>query len=220
MTDPFWERPEIVARFAARDPDRRLAVLVEGYAEPAAVPVLDAGCAGGRNAVFLAARGFEVHAFDASLPMVEETRRGLEPFVGGAEARRRVRVARMDDLAAWEDGAFELVVSLGLLHNAEDWSEWRRAAAETARVLASGGRLIVAHFTPETDLTGEGVRPVPGETHLYEGLPGGPGILLTPEELDDALAGVGLRPEVPTSTGETILDPGRRVSANGLYRKG
>ncbi|HET7321535.1 MAG TPA: hypothetical protein VFI96_03500 [Longimicrobiaceae bacterium] len=34
---------------------------------------------------------------------------------------------------------------------------------ETARVLRPGGRLLVDHFTPEVDLTEEGVRPVEGE---------------------------------------------------------
>ncbi len=55
---PFWERPEMVERFAARDPDHRLVRLAALYARPSYVRALDVGCAGGSNAVFLARSGF------------------------------------------------------------------------------------------------------------------------------------------------------------------
>ena len=119
----------------------------------------------------------------------------------------------------FSDGAFHLVVSLGVFHQARSWAEWRTAVAEAARVLAPGGRLLVSQFTPDTDLTGEGVRSLPDEPHLYEGLPHGPGVLLWPGELDAQMLEAGLRPEVATSVGETVLEPGRRVSVNGLYRR-
>lgn len=215
----FWSRPEVVRRFAERDPDDRLRVLVDEYAEPAEVRVLDVGCAGGRNTVFLARRGFDVHAADGSPAMVEETRRRLAAVLGEPEARNRVVVAEMDHLDAFPDNSFDLVVSLGLLHNAESWAEWTRAAEETARVLAPGGRLLVSQFTPETDLTGQGIHPVSGEPHLFDALPGGGGIFLEPDELDEEMGRWGLLPERPTTTGRTELHPGRRVSAKGMYRK-
>lgn len=218
--DPHWERPEVVRKFAERDPDHRLQEMVPEYPRPEETRVLDAGCAGGRNTIFLAEKGFDVYAMDASEAMVEETRRRLVPFVGPDDARRRVRVEVMDDLSTYRDRSFDLVLSLGLLHNATSWEEWQRAAAETARVLKKGGRLLLAQFTPRTDLTGEGVTPVPDEPHVYDGFPGGRAVLLEPDDLDLHLAELGLRPETPTGTGETELEQGRRVSANGLYRKG
>ncbi len=219
--DPgFWEDPEVVARFAGREPDLRLRALVEEYPRPEEVRVLDAGCAGGRNTVFLAERGFDVHALDASEAMVAETRRRLGAVLGADEARRRVRPGRMDERSALADGSVDLVVSLGLLHNATSWEEWERAADETVRVLAPGGRLLISQFTPRTDLTGAGARPVPGSPHLWEGaLPGGPAVLLETAELDEAMRAHGLRVETPTTVGEGGSDRGRRVSAKGLYRK-
>lgn len=216
--DEHWELPEVVERFAVRDPDHRLRELVEEYTDPRKVRVLDAGCAGGRNTLFLAERDFDVHAVDGSKAMVKETRRRLVSVLGEAEAARRIRVALMDDLP-YEDGAFHLLLSLGLLHNARSWEEWRRSARETTRVLRPGGRMLVAQFTPRTDLTGEGVRPVPGEPHLYDGFPRGVAVLLEPEELDREMAAFGLRPRTPTERGETETEKGRRVSANALYRK-
>jgi SAM-dependent methyltransferase len=219
MRDEFWDRPEVVDQFAARDPDHRLVALVEDYERPAAVRVLDLGCAGGRNAVLLAERGFAIRAMDASPPMVARTRERLRPILGESAARNCVRVGQMDDLSEFDDGSFDLVVALGIYHNARSRAEWERAIAESARVLQPGGRVLVNHFTPEVDLTGEGVRAVADEPGVYEGFPGGRAVLLETEQLDAAMFLHGLRPEVPSVTVRVELEKGRRVSTNALYRK-
>lgn len=216
----FWERPDVVADFAARAADRRLEELLAEFEHPRSTRVLDVGCAGGRNTVLLAERGFDVHALDASAAMVAETRRRVASILGNAEARERIRVGRMDDLSDFADASVDLVVALGVLHNAGSRAEWERAAAEAARVLRPEGRLLVAHFSPETDLTGEGVRAVPGEAHVYDGLPAGRATLLSAPELDTSMARFGLVPSVPTTIGSTKTERGQRVSVNALYRKG
>ncbi|MBX6364954.1 MAG: class I SAM-dependent methyltransferase [Gemmatimonadetes bacterium] len=216
----FWEQPEVVADFAARAPDHRLQALLAEYEDPQSTRVLDLGCAGGRNTVLLAERGFDVHAIDASSAMVAETHRRVAAILGDAEARRRIRVGRMDDLSDFADASVDLVVALGILHNAGNWAEWEMAVGEAVRVLRPGGKLLVALFSPETDLTGAGVRAVPGEAHVYDGLPAGRATLLSAPELDAAMARFGLAPSVPTTTGSTTTERGRRVSVNALYRKG
>ncbi|HSJ13414.1 MAG TPA: class I SAM-dependent methyltransferase [Longimicrobiales bacterium] len=216
----YWERDEVVREFAARAPDHRLLELIERYADPRAVRVLDIGCAAGRNTVLLAERGFDVHALDASAAMVAETRRRLGPILGEREAAARVQCRRMSDLERYPSASFDLAVALGVLHAAASGREWHRSAAGIARVLRPAGMLLVAAFTPDTDLTGEGLRPVAGEAHVFEGLPGGRATLLYPDELDAALGEHGFTTELLTSTGTTITERGRRVSANGLYRSG
>ena len=218
MTD-FWEHPDRVEQFAERDPDHRLTGLVEEYGDPGSVRVLDLGCAGGRNTELLAGRGFDVWALDASAAMVERTRARVGEVLGPKAASMRVVRGRMDDLSAWADGAFGLVVALGVHHSAASRAEWSRAVDETARVLAPGGRLLFNQFTPEADLTGGGVRPVPGEPGVYEGFPAGRVVLMTAAELDAAWAERGLRPETPSETVRVELEKGRRVSVNALYRK-
>ncbi len=217
-TVPFWEDPERVERFAEREPDHRLLDLIERYPAPGRVPVLDLGCAGGRNTELLARRGFDVRALDASRAMVERTRERVRAVLGeGAVAR--VRQGRMDDLSAYGDGEFELVISLGVQHSAGSRAEWERAADETARVLAGGGLLLFNQFTPQVDLTGSGVRRVEGAAGVYEGMPGGRGVLLEADELDAAWGSRGLVPVVASETVRVELEKGRRVSVNALYGK-
>jgi SAM-dependent methyltransferase len=221
LPESFWDSAEIVERFAAREPDVRLMELLRKYAEPSKTRVLDIGCAGGRNAEPLARAKFDFEALDASPAMVAKTRERLAPILGADEARRRVRVGRMDDLSFAPDSAFDLVAALGIYHCAQDRAEWRRALGETARVLKPGGRLLVSVFTPETDLTGRGTHPVPGEPDVYEGFEsGGRHVLVDAKGLDRDMARFGLAPIEPTRTARPKVETGRRVSANGLYRKG
>jgi len=219
MSDAFWEQPDVVEGFAERAPDHRLVALAGEYADPASTRVLDLGCAGGRNTIFLAGQGFDIWAMDASAAMVERTRARLGALLGPRAATERVLLGRMDDLSAVDDAWFNLVVALGVYHNARTLGEWDAAVAETTRVLKPGGRVLVNHFTPEVDLTGKGVRPVIGLPDVYEGLHGGPAVLLSASDLDAAMARHGLLPEVPSQTVSVETEPGRRVSVNALYRK-
>jgi SAM-dependent methyltransferase len=217
VTEPFWECPEVVEQFAGRAPDHRLARLVDEYARPEVIRVLDLGCAAGRTTVLLAERGFDVWAVDASAAMVERTRRRVAAVLGPDPSRERVREGRMDDLSSFTDGFFDLVVALGVYHSAESLAEWELAVAESARVLKPSGKLLVNHFTPEVDLTGEGVRPIAGEPGVYDGLAGGRGVLLEADALDAALARHGLLPAVRSETVRVETERGRRVSVNALY---
>lgn len=218
-SDAFWEQPDVVARFMQRAPDHRLLALLPGYALPEDIRVLDLGCAGGRNTVLLVERGFDVYAMDASAAMVGATRGRVAALLGEAEADRRVLHGAMDDLSVFDDGAFDLVVALGIYHNAHSRAEWDRTLAETARVLRPGGELLVAQFTPRTRLTEEDVRPVPGEPDVYTGFPGGRAVLFEADALDADLARYGLVPVVPSATVDVETDVGRRVTVNAHYRK-
>ncbi len=216
---PFWEDPEQVAQFAARDPDLRLVELMKEYAEPGTVRVLDLGCAGGRNTEPLVRAGFDVTAVDASAAMVAETRRRVAALRGEAEARRRVFVTRMDDLGFAARDDFALVVALGVYQQAQGEEEFRRALAETARVLAPGGRCLVANFAPGT---GPRVNPpelVPGTSFVFDGFRYGHACLLPAELLDHEFARVGFVPAVPSRTVDRSQEDQGRITVNALYRK-
>ena len=220
MLSERWTDPSIVEEFAKREPDHRLRALLDAEVDPSRLRVLDLGCAAGRNTILLAERGCDVHATDLSPAMIEETRRRLASIVGEAEALSRVRQLPMDDLSPYASNDFDLVVALGIYHQAYSLDEWKRAVAETERVLRKGSRLLVAHFAPGTDLSGKHGHPVEGCEALYEVRDGGFAILLSMERLDAMMAAHGLTPVVPT---ETVTRPreggGLRVTVNALFRK-
>jgi ubiquinone/menaquinone biosynthesis C-methylase UbiE len=111
------------------------------YEEPVVHPLLDAlppgvavdaACGTGRHARRLAARGHEVHAFDASPGMLEVARRHLP----GAH----VEVADVTSLPMPDSSADLMVNALALGHV----EELGPVFAEAARVLRPGGHLVIS----------------------------------------------------------------------------
>lgn len=215
----FWDEKEQVERFAAREADHRLQALLPGYADPGGTRVLDLGCAGGRNAAFLAEQGFDVVARDLSPAMVAKTRERVTESLGAEEAARRVCRAAMDDLADLPDGRVDLIVALGIYHQAQDEKEWGRALDESVRVLAPTGRILVSTFAPGTGPLEAPLLRVPGTAFVFEGMRGGHMCLRTLDELDADFEARGFVPEVPSVLVERETEDRRRVTVNALYRR-
>jgi SAM-dependent methyltransferase len=112
-------------------------VLVE-EGDLSAQRVLDVGCGTGRLAIALADRGARVWGVDPSEEMLAQAR-------ANSEGRVQFKQASAEALPfkdGWFDrGVFRLVIHL---------VERPRAFAETARVLAPRGRIVVATFAPES----------------------------------------------------------------------
>jgi ubiquinone/menaquinone biosynthesis C-methylase UbiE len=105
--------------------------------------VLDAGCGDGWYAAQLAARGARVVAIDGSEAMLAHARRR----VGDAIEFRRVELGLPLPFA---DTSFDLVLSALAIHYVRDYET---LFAEFARVLRSGGRLVLSthHVVSEVE---------------------------------------------------------------------
>jgi len=217
--DSYWEQKEQVERFAGRDVDKRLVVLINDYPDPSSIRVLDLGCAGGRNAVVLAERGFDFHAIDASAAMVSKTKDRVAAIRGMEFAEQRVLQRTMDDLSFSSEGQFDLIIALGILHNARSDDEWNQTHSELNRVTRSGSRLLVSNFSSESNPTGEGLSKVTESRHVYEGFGAGRMYLMPADDLDEEFKRYGFVPEVPTETVKKPTENGFRVTVNGLYVK-
>lgn len=211
----FWQRPDIVEQFANRDPDHRLMAWCEAHSVQG-LPVLDIGCAGGRNTVYLAQQGADVHAIDASRAMVAKTRARLTD-IGITDVEARVVESSMTNMAHLADNAFDWVIALGVYHTASSFEAWQQAVRETARVLKPGGDLLFSQFAPGSAPGGSLLTPVAGQAHLFTGN-GRYHLLLTAAEVDSLLAQAGLLPVVETNTVDVKKGGSRRVSVNGHYR--
>ena len=191
---PFWEREATVRRFADMPADDRTMGELGGLR---GARVLDVGCAGGRNAVALAAAGLDVYALDASEAMVDETRRRLAAFVD--DPTERVHHGPFEDLARYPDAHVDAVLAIGVLHIQPSIEAWRATARQIARILRPGGRLLLSHFTPNPAPGHAPPTPVPGMPHVYDDvMRHRRTLLLTPDEADAELAAVGLVPRVAT----------------------
>lgn len=215
----FWKDPDTVDRFANRDADRRLVELLETYSHPPSVRVLDLGCAGGRNTVLLANLGFDFQAVDGSWPMMKRTRRRIAAICGETAAHERVRAVVMEDLSEFEDESFDLIVALGIYHQASSLDHWHQCVAESARVLQDGGLILVSAFTPASQPVGKPLIPVRDMPGMYDGFSSGQLCLLEVDAHDDAMATHGLKPHVPTEAMKVQTELGYRFTLNALYRK-
>ncbi len=107
--------------------------------------VLDVGTGFGMNVAFLArwlSKGSAIWTVDPSKEVLADVEASL-----GEESSRLVRfaVASAEDLG-FEDGSFDVVVSVMVLHHIE---RLRPALREMVRVLRPGGRLAIVDYKPE-----------------------------------------------------------------------
>jgi SAM-dependent methyltransferase len=99
--------------------------------------ILDSGCGGGRNLVYLLREGYEVYATDLDASAVESVRalaRRLAP--GLADANFRVEAT---ENMSFENACADVVISNTVLHFARDDAHFEAMLGELWRVLKPGG---------------------------------------------------------------------------------
>jgi SAM-dependent methyltransferase len=116
---------------------------------PGAV-VLDVGALHGANLAPFADRGCSCHGVEINADMVALTRKACAEQGVDAEIRQGVNT----DLP-YEDGVFDLLLSVNVIHYEDDGAGLDAALAEYARVLKPGGRAFIVtggpgHFIRKT----------------------------------------------------------------------
>jgi SAM-dependent methyltransferase len=108
--------------------------------------ILDAGCGGGRNLVYLMRRGFDVSgtdANDAAIGAVRQLASRLAPALPAGNFRTEP-VERM----SFSDATFDVVISSAVMHFARDEPHWRARLDEMVRVLRPGGLFFARSRRP------------------------------------------------------------------------
>lgn len=124
------------------DTDRERDRVIE-LALPLGARILETGTGKGHFTLALARRGFRVTTIDVSEE--EQAFARLQAERNGLSGLVEFRVGDAGNLD-FPDGSFDAVFSVNLLHHLSDA---RRVLDEMARVLASGGKLIVSDFSDE-----------------------------------------------------------------------
>jgi SAM-dependent methyltransferase len=102
--------------------------------------VLDAGCGGGRNLVYLLQNGYDVSANDESSDAVA-TVRELASRLAPQLLPANFRVESVEQMS-FDDASADVVISSAVLHFARDDEQFDAMVAEMWRVLAPRGMLF------------------------------------------------------------------------------
>ncbi len=102
--------------------------------------VLDAGCGGGRNLVFLLRNGFDVSGIDDNAEAIAQVRQlaaALAPQLPAAQFR-----VEAVEACSFPSSSFDVVISSAVLHFARDDAQFDAMTAAMWRVLKPGGMLF------------------------------------------------------------------------------
>ena len=99
--------------------------------------IVDAGCGGGRNLVYLLREGFDVYGADGDAGSIEVVRR-LAGLVASGLPKENFRVEAVEAMS-FPDAFADVVISSAVLHFAKDDRHFRAMLAGSWRVLKSGG---------------------------------------------------------------------------------
>ncbi|MEB3370229.1 class I SAM-dependent methyltransferase [Saccharopolyspora mangrovi] len=181
---PFWDcfyedRDRGVPFFAAK-PDENLVSYVEELLQPGRA--LDLGCGPGRNAIYLASRGFDVDAIDLSATAIAWAR----------ERAPEIRFHRGDAFTADLAGPYDLIHDSGFFHHLPPH---RRVSYVdlVERLLVRGGHLAMTCFAAGAENSGTELP----DAELYRDRSLRGGLAYTPDELRaifSGLAPVEIRP--------------------------
>jgi SAM-dependent methyltransferase len=171
---PRWEDPRTVAGFTSATANQVLMAFARRWLGTSVRPrVLDIGCGAARNALPLAKAGFRVVGVDLAAPMLAAARTRAGDDVDLVRAP-------MEPLP-FRDGVFDLVVAHGIWNLARSGSEFRRAAAEAARVARPGAGLFLFTFSRNT--LPPTASPDPGESFVFSSWNGEPQCFLSEAEI-------------------------------------
>jgi tellurite methyltransferase len=139
MTKPFWEQTYTdPATNTFGQPSEEIQQMVELL--PPRASVLDLGCGEGRNALFLANKGFDVTAIDISVAGIRKLRKLAE----------EAKVSICSEIADMRDYTFttlyDLIISHGCLHLVER-SVWFGLVQKIKQYTKPGGINVVVVFT-------------------------------------------------------------------------
>jgi len=110
--------------------------LLKGPISPG-MRILDTGCGGGRNLVYLLREGYEVYAIDADAQAVDSVR-ALARRLAPALPDSNFRVEAVEH-TSFDDACADVVISSAVLHFARDDAQFEAMLRGSWRVLKPGG---------------------------------------------------------------------------------
>ena len=114
--------------------------LLKGRITPG-MRILDAGCGGGRNLVYLLREGYEIFAADSNADEVEVVRSMARRLAPKPLPDSNFRVEAIGNLS-FDDACADVVICNAVLHFAQDDAQFENMLDDLWRVLKPGGMLF------------------------------------------------------------------------------
>jgi SAM-dependent methyltransferase len=135
--------------------------LLRGRIHPG-MRIVDAGCGGGRNLVYLLREGYEVFAADADPAAVRHVQR-LAASLAPQLPAQNIVVAPVEQMP-FADASADVMISSAVLHFARDDRQFNAMVSEMWRILKPGG-LLWARLASTIGIEAQ-VRPLSGRWSL------------------------------------------------------
>ena len=173
--------------------------------------VLDAGCGGGRNLIYLLRNGFDVCGVDRSTESISHIR-ALAATLAPHLPSGNFRVEPVERMS-FADADFDVVISSAVLHFARNEEHWQSMVNEMWRVLKPGG-IFFARLASSIGME-EQIEQIEGRRYH---LPDGSDRFLVDEQMlsstTESLGGEWLEPF------KTVVVQNMRSMSNWCLRKG
>ena len=177
----FWEEEDTNLLFYNKKPSKYITDIIDDiFIKNEINNAIDIGCGGGRYAKYLSNKNIKVTAIDKNIDMFkyckEENIKNIE-----------FKIENMDNLQEKTE-SFDLALSIGVIHNSTNISEYKKAFKEIYRLLKKDGYAIISLFTDDiitSDLTKS------NQKNLYLVTDRLPMILLSKEEVKKIVKNIG-----------------------------
>lgn len=131
----YWNKHEIAISFSDRKPSKYITDVIDSTINKN-IKCIDIGCGGGRYSKYLKKKGIDVLAVDKYTNMANSLKKYNIDFIN----------ASFDNLPL-KDENFDLILSIGVLHNATTLNEIEKGFSEMNRILRKNGMVILSIFT-------------------------------------------------------------------------
>lgn len=190
VDDIYWNNKNTAKSFAERPCSEYITNELDKLMKKN-IKFIDIGCGGGRYSRYINEKGMSITALDKYPNMATSIIEDNIPFIQGC----------IDNLPL-EDKKFDVVLSIGVIHNATTIEEYEKAISEMYRILKNNGKIVFSVFTNDvitSDLTYV-------ENSKYEINGRQPMILLSKNEINNILNKYGFK--IIKNVDEHITDVG------------
>lgn len=188
----FWQDEKTAKKFTQMPLSQYIVSEIEEILENKQVQkAIDVGCGGGRYSRYLKQKGIDVLAIDKYKEMAVSLKEDHISFMQ----------ANMDNIPV-DDDKFELILSVGVIHNAITKKEFIDTIKEFYRILRSGGYVVLSVFT--NDVITDDVKYV--NDGVYDVLNRPSMVLLSKDEINKIIENIGFY--IDKKVDEHITDVG------------